>query len=135
MGDPNIFSFPTIGFSFMMQQPEGEQPRVTLPPLPAFPVAPVTRSHAVKAEEPQVEEEEPKKGKTNTACPHKDRKHYAKGMCNNCYHKKGRKKLAQNCPHKDRPLYARGKCQFCYLHQYHKTRVVIHRRTKKYKTI
>lgn len=25
-------------------------------------------------------------------CPHKDRKHYAKNMCNNCYHKLGRNK-------------------------------------------
>eukprot|EP00742_Colponemidia_sp_Colp-10_P001222 GILJ01001315.1.p1 GENE.GILJ01001315.1~~GILJ01001315.1.p1 ORF type:complete len:842 (+),score=144.64 GILJ01001315.1:194-2719(+) len=55
-----------------------------------------------------------------TNCPHKDRKHYAKGMCNNCYHRSGRQKPAWLCPHTDRLHYARGKCQLCYLNFYHK---------------
>ena len=116
---------------FPQGQSNGPSKALLLPPL-AMPMD--------KEEDPSDDPEsptpdEPKKGKSNTACPHKDRKHYAKGMCNNCYHKKGRKKLANNCPHKDRPLYAKGKCQFCYLHFYHKTRVIIHRRKTKYKTI
>mmetsp|Transcript_20870 Transcript_20870/g.38726 ORF Transcript_20870/g.38726 Transcript_20870/m.38726 type:complete len:129 (-) Transcript_20870:100-486(-) len=58
----------------------------------------------------------------NTACPHRSRKHYAKNMCNNCYHRFGRDKYAVNCPHHDRKLYARGMCQICYLYNYHLTR-------------
>jgi hypothetical protein len=53
-------------------------------------------------------------------CPHKDRKHYAKNMCNNCYHKQGRNKKATHCPHEERQNYAKGKCQNCYLNDYHK---------------
>lgn len=66
-----------------------------------------------------------------TACPHTDRKHYAKNMCNNCYHRQGREKQAWVCPHSDRSHYAKGKCQFCYLQQYHKSRVFGKRRCKK----
>ena len=55
-------------------------------------------------------------------CPHTDRKHYAKNMCNNCYHKQGRNKKATKCPHKDRQNYAKGKCQNCYLNDYHKVK-------------
>lgn len=52
-----------------------------------------------------------------TACPHTDKKHYAKRMCINCYHKFGRTKLAWKCSHKSRLHYAKGKCHLCYLHQ------------------
>ena len=45
-----------------------------------------------------------------TACPHIERKHYAKNMCNNCYHRSGRNRLAWNCQHLDRQHYAKGKC-------------------------
>lgn len=55
-------------------------------------------------------------------CPHTDRKHYAKNMCNNCYHKLGRNKKATKCPHGDRQNYAKGKCQNCYLNDYHKVK-------------
>jgi hypothetical protein len=44
-----------------------------------------------------------------TACPHFDRKHYAKNMCNNCYHRQGRNQLAWDCEHRDRQMYAKGK--------------------------
>ena len=64
-----------------------------------------------------------KKSKTVTACPHSARKHYAKNMCNNCYHRLGRDKTAWNCEHKDRKHYAKGKCQFCYLKHYNKNRM------------
>lgn len=57
-----------------------------------------------------------------TACPHVNKKHYAKNMCNNCYHRVGRRKTAWDCPHLERQLYAKGKCQFCYLQSYHKSR-------------
>ncbi|CAG9324564.1 unnamed protein product [Blepharisma stoltei] len=62
--------------------------------------------------------------KINTACPHKNRKHYAKNMCNNCYHRLGRVKAAWACPHIDRKHYAKGKCQFCYIQNYHRDRVL-----------
>ena len=41
-------------------------------------------------------------------------KHYAKGMCNRCYHIYGRKKLATQCEHRDKMDYAKGLCQKCY---------------------
>lgn len=53
-----------------------------------------------------------------TKCPHKDRKHYAKNMCRNCYHSKGRLKKAWKCEHKDTRLYAKGLCQNCYYSSY-----------------
>ena len=57
-----------------------------------------------------------------SACPHTERKHYAKNMCNQCYHKLGRNKHAWRCPHPERPLYAKGSCQGCYLKQYRRQR-------------
>ena len=72
--------------------------------------------------------------KAVTACPHPDRKHYAKNMCNNCYHREGRSKLAWACPHTDRNFYAKGKCQFCYLQQYHRSRVFGKRKKNKKRT-
>jgi len=66
---------------------------------------------------------ERKRTKEILNCPHTDRKHYAKNMCNNCYHKQGRVKKAWLCSHTTRPHYARGKCQNCYLNFYHKEQV------------
>ena len=63
-----------------------------------------------------------KSTKAITACPHTSRKHYAKNMCNNCYHRLGRDKTAWACDHQDRKHYAKGKCQFCYLKQYNQMR-------------
>ena len=60
-------------------------------------------------------------------CPHKNQKHYAKGMCNHCYHKYGRNSYADACTHTDRLVYAKGKCQNCYLNDYNKQK----RRMKK----
>ena len=54
-----------------------------------------------------------------TRCPHVNGVYYASGMCKNCYHCKGRNKLATLCEHTDRKLYARGVCKACYLRQYH----------------
>ena len=53
-----------------------------------------------------------------TACPHTNRKHYAKNMCNDCYHRQGRKRLSWACEHHDRQMYAKGKCQVCYVQSY-----------------
>ena len=72
-----------------------------------------------------------RKSKAVNACPHADRKHYAKNMCNNCYHRLGREKMAWACPHDERPHYAKGKCQFCYLQHYHRTKVFGKRRNNK----
>ena len=49
-----------------------------------------------------------------TNCEHKDRKYYAKGMCNHCYHAYGRTKKATACKHPDRMAYALNKCMSCY---------------------
>lgn len=55
-------------------------------------------------------------------CPHKERKHYAKNMCINCYHRRGRTKKAWACPHNDRLHYSKGLCQNCYLAKYYRNR-------------
>ena len=56
--------------------------------------------------------------KTVSRCPHTEMKHYAKGMCNHCYHLYGRSSLATKCPHKDKMIYAKGMCQNCYFNSY-----------------
>ena len=53
-----------------------------------------------------------------TACPHKYAMHYAKNMCSNCYHAKGRSKKPWNCPHINKSHYALGLCQNCYQMNY-----------------
>ena len=56
----------------------------------------------------------------NLNCGHNDKEHYAKGMCNNCYHKNGRTKKPWKCTHEK--LYANGLCQNCYINKYNKTK-------------
>ena len=63
-------------------------------------------------------------------CPHTDRQHYAKNMCHNCYHRKGKSKMAYACGHFDRSHYSRGMCQNCYLSKYY-----IQRKDKKLKKL
>jgi hypothetical protein len=82
---------------------------------------------------PNGDHKQTRSKKTNTACQHFDRKHYAKNMCNNCYHREGRFTTASSCPHKDRKLYAKGKCQYCYLSNYHRRQVF--GRRKKHKPV
>ena len=53
-----------------------------------------------------------------TKCPHINEPHYAKGMCSNCYHSKGRSKKPWNCSHINKSHYALGLCQNCYQIQY-----------------
>ena len=69
------------------------------------------------AEEPVIEVKNRKKREI-TRCPHPEAKHYAKGMCNHCYHLYGRSSLATKCEHKDRLVYAKGMCQNCYFLSY-----------------
>ncbi len=45
---------------------------------------------------------------------HTSAPHYAKGMCSNCYHSKGRSKKPWNCVHVNKAHYALGLCQNCY---------------------
>ena len=49
-----------------------------------------------------------------TKCPHINEPHYAKGMCSNCYHSKGRSKKPWKCIHTNKTHYALGLCQNCY---------------------
>lgn len=53
-----------------------------------------------------------KKIKKENTCGHHDKPHYARGLCNNCYHKHGRTKKPWLCSHEK--LYAHGLCQKCY---------------------
>jgi len=52
-------------------------------------------------------------------CPHTNRKHYAKNMCQNCYHRKGKTKMATACGHPEKSHYSSGMCQNCYLAKYY----------------
>lgn len=54
-----------------------------------------------------------------TDCPHKDREHYAKNMCHNCYHRRGKSKMAHGCGHPHKQHYSQGMCQNCYLAKYY----------------
>ena len=78
-----------------------------------------TKQRRVMGKEPAIGK---KDKKIITACPHTDMNFYAKGMCKNCYHKKGRDKLADKCPHIDSANYAHGVCKRCYLSEYHRQR-------------
>eukprot|EP00331_Platyophrya_macrostoma_P003736 CAMPEP_0176431926 /NCGR_PEP_ID=MMETSP0127-20121128/15085_1 /TAXON_ID=938130 /ORGANISM="Platyophrya macrostoma, Strain WH" /LENGTH=211 /DNA_ID=CAMNT_0017813991 /DNA_START=387 /DNA_END=1022 /DNA_ORIENTATION=- len=51
-------------------------------------------------------------------CGHPERKHYAKGYCSECYHKKCRMQKPKLCGHDN--LYARELCQRCYAEKYKK---------------
>lgn len=62
----------------------------------------------------------PKCRKAISKCTHASESYYANGMCKNCYHAKGRTKMATECDHIERPMYARGICKNCYLSSYHK---------------
>ena len=66
----------------------------------------------------------PRQRKQITNCKHTDAVHYAKGMCNHCYHTAGRNKAGQAtvCPHTDRPNYCKGKCMNCYINDYNLTK-------------
>jgi len=61
-----------------------------------------------------------KKIKKSNICGHPERPHYAKNMCNQCYHKLGRTKKPWKCNHEK--LYAHGLCQNCYINAYNKKR-------------
>ena len=51
--------------------------------------------------------------------------HYAKGMCSNCYHSKGRIKKPWKCPHINKTHYALSVCQNCYQMNYIKKQSMI----------
>lgn len=63
-----------------------------------------------------------KNKKKVVSCPHKDKRYYAKGMCVNCYHRRGRTKKAWKCAHTSKMHYSKGLCKFCYLASYYKNR-------------
>lgn len=88
-------------------------------------------SSAVKGDSETLNQGHRTSERTVPICPHTDKKHYAKNMCNNCYHRFGRDKLAWSCPHKDRQHYAKGKCQLCYLQNYHRSKVFGKRRKRR----
>lgn len=43
-------------------------------------------------------------------------------MCYNCYHSKGRNKKAWKCEHRNKMHYAKGLCQNCYHTLYKKAK-------------
>ena len=52
-------------------------------------------------------------------------------MCINCYHRRGRTKKAWGCPHKDKLHYSKGLCQNCYLAKYYQSCLKQKRKAKK----
>ena len=71
----------------------------------------------MKKYKPAPKQKVVRKGKapvTVTKCRHVEAKHYARGMCNSCYHSYGRSNRATNCEHTHKQVYARGLCQQCY---------------------
>ena len=43
-------------------------------------------------------------------------------MCMNCYHRSGRTKKAWACHHRNKLHYSKGLCQNCYLANYYRER-------------
>lgn len=43
-------------------------------------------------------------------------------MCINCYHRRGRTKKAWACIHREKLHYSKGLCQNCYLSRYYRQR-------------
>ena len=79
------------------------------------------KSVEIKPVQPQYETGRPSREAMKiTACPHVNRKHYAKNMCSTCYRKHGRDQMAYKCEHTDQANYSMGLCQTCYLSDYHK---------------
>jgi hypothetical protein len=113
MGDSSTISIFTNMFSLLTPYDTQSPWPVSLKLPNIFP-----QDETSQVQEPSLE----KQLKDVTACPHADRKHYAKNMCSRCYHKFGREKLAWVCTHKDRPHYAKGRCQICYLKLYYRRR-------------
>ncbi|CAG9323888.1 unnamed protein product [Blepharisma stoltei] len=72
-------------------------------------------SATLSEKKPKKKHRRPKK---ITACPHIYKKHYARNMCNACYHRFGREKNAWSCKHVERKHYAKGKCEACYIKEY-----------------
>jgi hypothetical protein len=70
-----------------------------------------------------------KKKRVNT-CGHPEREHYAKSLCYNCYHRRGRTKKPWNCNHER--MYAQGLCQNCYINEYNRKRRVAEQMKKQY---
>ena len=66
----------------------------------------------------QIGKKKKRNGKLCTNCPHTYAPHYAKGMCSNCYHSKGRSKKPWKCCHFNKSHYALGLCQNCYQMSY-----------------
>lgn len=50
----------------------------------------------------------------NENCPHKMRKHYARGMCNICYCDWFKNKSKMVCGHPEKTYYSRGLCYSCW---------------------
>ena len=67
-------------------------------------VAQMVRSYHRYPNKMQKEQPKRKRVQVNkiTHCSHLDSRYYAKGMCQVCYHSKGRSSPATNCPHGDR---------------------------------
>ncbi|CAI2374693.1 unnamed protein product [Moneuplotes crassus] len=97
----------------------GNTPQTSTTPLPEVSRSPIGQKkydhNLVLPKTKKLDSSIDKKLKEITNCGHTMRKHYAKGMCSTCYHKRGRTKKAWNCEHTDELHYAKGCCQECYL--------------------
>jgi len=64
-----------------------------------------------------------RKKKRHNVCGHPEKEHYAKNLCYNCYHRRGRTKKPWKCNHER--MYARGLCQNCYINDYNRKRRLV----------
>ncbi|CAG9335724.1 unnamed protein product [Blepharisma stoltei] len=115
----NGFSIFSGMFSLIFKSREGV-PSLRLPEIQFFD-AKERKSKEKDNDFFNCDSKRPKKMKI-TACPHVNKRHYARNMCSTCYHRSGRQKQAWACQHKDRRLYAKGVCKTCYLRNYHKAK-------------
>jgi hypothetical protein len=63
--------------------------------------------------------------KENEGCPHTlVRRVFARKMCVSCYYQREGKKNAWECEHKTKKHYSKGMCQNCYLANYYRERKI-----------
>ena len=103
-------------------QPEQQGKFDLFLPVPVKESEPDQHENVNNSSEVEAETKYGRKPGAITHCKHTYLKHFAKGMCNHCYHRFGREAMADKCAHTDRKRYAKGKCQNCYINDYNKAK-------------
>jgi len=98
----------------------GKLPKINIDDLTLTPNLDESEGSQANPSDSQLFDNKSKKIRKTNTCGHPERAHYAKNMCNQCYHKHGRTKKPWKCNHEK--LYAHGLCQNCYINAYNKKR-------------